>query len=66
MAVILGLALAGWILVAIWRSEKKNAKNPAARPDETRDQRKRREREERRRRRLRDMAKFLADPRLLK
>jgi type VI protein secretion system component VasK len=66
MPVILGLALAGWIMVAIWRSAKKKAAKPTPRASETKEERKKREREEQRQRRLRDMAKFLADPRLLR
>lgn len=64
-AVVAGLAFAGFILMAIWGSAKNKAGRPAP-PPETREEKRNREHEERRQRRIRDMAKFLADPRFLK
>lgn len=64
-AVVAGVAPAGILILAIRRSAKKPAARPAQ-PVETKEEKKKREREEQRQRRRRDMAKFLADPRLLK
>lgn len=60
-----GVAPAGILILAIRRSAKKQAARSTQKV-ETKDEKKKREREEQRQRRRRDMAKFLADPRLLK
>ncbi|HEV1997977.1 MAG TPA: hypothetical protein VGR61_07610 [Candidatus Dormibacteraeota bacterium] len=65
-AVVLGLALAGVALMAIWGSATKKATRPAP-PPETKEEQGKREREEQHQQRRRsDIAKFMADPRFLK
>jgi len=67
-AVVLGLALAGLIILAIFGRGRKQAKQQAATrtQPETKEERQQRERDEQQEQRRRDMVKFLTDPRLLK